>query len=215
MVSIILYLVVAASLYAVQNLYYQAAIAFVVSLLLFMMPYQKVRAGIFPISMFLFFTFSGNLFFHSGRILFSIASLPVTDEGLSLAGIRTLRVYSMIYGAKILTTRLSYDEIIQAFSRLLGPLERIGLPVKDFFSVMGLTLQSFPLLTRRLSEAFRKSRHDKEIRGFRNRLASVVAFILPIFIESIRSPEEFFAEGEPGDKRFEGEPSRNRTEETK
>jgi energy-coupling factor transport system permease protein len=204
MVSIILYFVVAASLYAVQNLYYQAAIAFVLSLFLFIMPYQKVRAGLFPIAMFLFFTFFGNLFFHSGRILFSIASLPITDEGLSLAGIRTLRVYSMIYGAKILTTWLSYEEIIRAFSRLLGPLERIGLPVKDFFLVMGLTLQSFPLLTRRLSEAFRESRHDKEIKGFRDRLVHLVSFILPIFIEGIRSPEQFFAEGELGQKRFDG-----------
>jgi energy-coupling factor transport system permease protein len=204
MASIIFYLVVAASLYAVQNVYYHAAIAIVLSLSLFLMPYRKVRAGLFPITMFLLFTFFGNIFFHSGRILFSIASLSVTDEGLSLAGIRTLRVYSMIYGAKMLTTVLSYEEIIRAFSRLLGPLEKIGLPVKDFFSVMGLTLQSFPLLTRRLSEAFRERRQDKEIKGFRNRLVHMASFMMPIFIDGIRSPEQFFAEGEPGQKKVEG-----------
>ena len=209
MASIIFYLVVAASLYAVQDVYYNAAIAIVVSLSLFLMPYRKVRAGLFPITIFLLFTFFGNLFFHSGRIIFSFVSLSVTDEGLSVAGIRTLRVYSMIFGAKILTTVLSYEEIISAFSRLLGPLEKIGLPVKDFFSVMGLTLQSFPLLTRRLSEAFRERRQDKEVTGFRNRLVHMVSFMIPIFIEGIRSPEQFFAEGGQG-RRSRPRPQRNK-----
>jgi energy-coupling factor transport system permease protein len=200
MASIILYLVVAASLYFVHNVYYHAAIAIAISLSLLLLPSRTVKAGVFPITLFLLFTFGGNLFFHSGRILASIGPLSITDEGLSFAGIRTLRVFSMIFGAKILTTFLTYEEIIHALSRLLGPLEKLGLPVKDFFSVMGLTLKSFPLLTRHLLEAFRERRRTQEIHGFRNRLMHITSFMMPLFFESIRSPEHFFVNEEPGQK---------------
>ena len=198
MASIILYLVVAASLYVVHNVHYHAAIAIAILLTLLLLPFRVVKAGVFPITLFLMFTFGGNLFFHSGRILASIGPLPITDEGLSFAGIRTLRVFSMIYGAKILTTFLTYEEIIHAFSRLLGPFEKIGLPVKDFFSVMGLTLKSFPLLTRHFLEAFRERKRTQEIHGFRNRLMHITSFMMPLFFESIRSPEDFFPNEEPG-----------------
>ena len=200
MASVILYLVIAASLYFIHNVYYHAAIALAVSLSLLLLPSRTVKAGMFPITLFLLFTFGGNLFFHSGRILATLGALSITDEGLIFAGIRTLRVFSMIYGAKILTTLLTHEEVIDAFSRLLSPLEKLGLPVKDFFAVMGLTLKSFPLLTSHLLEAFRKMRRTQEIYGFRNRLMHITSFLMPLFFESIRSPEHFFANEEPGQK---------------
>ncbi|GAB4415505.1 MAG: hypothetical protein OHK0032_11640 [Thermodesulfovibrionales bacterium] len=141
---------------------------------------------------FLLFTFAGNLFFHSGRIIYGNGLLSVTDEGLRFAGIRTLRVFSMIGGAKILTALLPPDKMIQAMDRILRPLERIGLPVRDFFSIMGLTLKSFPLLTDYLLRTYREDIKKNELRGFRNRIRHMASFLMPIFVKSIRSPENFF-----------------------
>lgn len=145
-----------------------------------------------PIGIFIVFTFAGNLFFHPGKIIFGKGFFMVTDEGLRLAGIRALRVFSMIGSAKILTAMLSLDEIIRAMANVLRPFERIGLPVTEFFYVMGLTVKSFPLLTEYLSREYRKEIKDNNVRGFRNRLRHMVLFLMPAFIKGVKSPEDFF-----------------------
>src|SRR3990172_12121667 len=99
----------------------------------------------------------------------------------------------MLFGAKILTAMLSIDEMIHAMATMLSPLERIGIPVKDFFSVMGLTLKSFPLLMNYLLKTYREDAKNNEIHGFRRRMRHMVSFLMPVFVKSIRSPESFFA----------------------
>jgi len=192
MALILLYLSLVVSLYAVRDFSFQVIAAVFVSVFLLFIPSKRVKSGFIPISMFLVFTFGGNLFFHPGKILYGSGLFSVTDEGLVAAAVRTLRVFTMIYGAKVLTSLLPLEEIIEIMNRLLGPFERIGLPVKEFFSIMGLTVKSFPLLTEHLSKAYREGKQKNEIKGFRNRLRYGVSFMLPVFIESIRSPERFF-----------------------
>ena len=81
-----------------------------------------------------------------GKILFSTGPVVITDEGFNIAAIRTLRVLFMIAGAKILIATSKTEEIIHGLWRLLSPFEKTGLPVKDFFYMMGLTLKCFPVL---------------------------------------------------------------------
>jgi len=71
-------------------------------------------------------------------------------------------------------------------------LEKIGVPVKEFFFLMGLTVKSFPVVTRHLLQAYRDNWRAGESEGFRNRIRNMVSFMMPIFIESIRCPESFF-----------------------
>jgi energy-coupling factor transport system permease protein len=157
---------------------------------------KRVKGGFVPITLFLFFTFAGNLFFQPGRILYGNNLLSVTDEGLLIAGIRTLRVLSMIFAAKILTGILSMDEMIHSLETVLKPLERIGLPVKDFFRVMGLTLKAFPVLMNHLVKTYTEEITNHDNHGFRRRMRHMVSFLLPVFVESIRSPEAFFVSSE-------------------
>lgn len=193
---ILLYVGLSASLLLVQDMFYQAAVALTVCFLLLFIPFRAVKGGVIPIVLFLLFTFGGNLFFHPGEILFGSGSLSVTDEALSIAGIRTLRVFSMIYGAKLLAFRLPPGEMVVAIGRLLAPLERIGIPVKEFISLMGLTVKAFPILTRKLSAAYREERMNRENIGFRARTMRLVSFMVPVFMESLRCPERFFVDGE-------------------
>ena len=160
------------------------------------LPLKRVKGGLIPIILFLLFTFAGNLFFQPGRILYGNDLLSVTDEGLLMAGTRTLRILSMIFAAKILTGILSMDEMIHSLETVLKPLERIGLPVKDFFYVTGLTLKAFPLLMNHLVKTYREEITNQDNRGFRGRMRHMVSFLLPVFVESIRSPEVFFVSSE-------------------
>lgn len=188
---IVLYIILAISLFVIKNIYYHASIALIVAALLFLLPFNKVKSGIIPIFLLLFFTFTGNVFFHPGRIIYEAVSIPITDEGLYTAGLRTLRVFSMIFAAKILTYALPVDRMLLTIGRLAGPFEKAGLPLRDFFDIMGLTVKALPVLTQRLSRSYREDLENNNIRGFRNRLRHLVSFIMPVFAESIRSPEEF------------------------
>lgn len=191
--GIVFYVVFIVSLFFVQNVYLHIFAASVVFLsVLAALPLRKAKSGLLPILLFLVFTFGGNLFFHSGRVLYSIGSLLVTDEGLRLAGVRTLRVFSMIFAAKLLTSTFSIDKLIHALEGMLRPLERTGIPVRDFFSVTGLTLKSFPALMTYLLKEYREHMKNDEGRGFRRRLRHMVSFLMPVFVKSIQSPESFF-----------------------
>lgn len=196
MVFVLLYVCLAASLFFVHDILYHLAVAGIVSFSLLFLPFRQVKGGILPIALFLSFTFGGNLFFHSGKILYGAGFFSITDEGLLIANIRTLRVFSMIYGAKILTHLLSVEEMIRVIGRIFGPLEKIGVPATEFFSIMGSTLKSFPILTSRLTKAYREDRGCREIQGFRSRVKHLVTFMLPLFIDSIHSPEKFFIDEE-------------------
>jgi energy-coupling factor transport system permease protein len=191
--TISLYAIFSLGLFFIRSLSVHIFCAAAVSLLLLIyVSWKKMKGGLFPIMLFLLFTFGGNLFFHSGKVLYSNGLLSITDEGLYFACIRTLRVFSLIMSAKILTAVLSVEEMIHSMGIMLKPLEKIGIPIREFFSLMGLTLQSFPLLMEYLSREYREEMKKNEVRGFRKRMRHTASFLMPVFVKSIRSPESFF-----------------------
>lgn len=156
------------------------------------MPLRVVKSGWMPISLFLLFTFMGNIIGRHGRVLLTTGWFLVTDEGLNVAAIRTLRVFLMIGGAKVLMASATAEEMVEGLGRLFGPLERVGLPVKDFFHTMGLTMKCFPVLKKMASEAYRENMQTSAEKGFWGRARNVSAFLMPLFVRSLQYPESFF-----------------------
>lgn len=163
-------------------------------------PSRAVKSGWIPISIFLVFTFVSNILNQHGRILFLAGPVIITDEGLNIAGIRTLRILFMIAGAKILIATSKTEDIIHGLWRLLSPFEKLGLPVKDYFHTMGLTLKCFPVLKDMLYENYRDQITSANIKGIWNRARAVSMFLLPMFIESIQYPEKLFIEQKQNEK---------------
>ena len=185
---------------ALSSLEAYAVIFFVLCLFLLKVPFKAVKSGWIPISLFLIFTFISNALNQHGKILFSVGPVVLTDEGLNIAAIRTLRVLFMIFGAKVLIATSKTEEIIHGLWRLLSPFEKTGLPVKDFFYIMGLTLKCFPVLKNMLYENYREHIISANIKGIWNRAKAVSMFLLPMFLESMQSPEKFFSEPETDEK---------------
>jgi energy-coupling factor transport system permease protein len=159
-------------------------------------PFRLLKSGWIPISIFLLFTFFSNVFNQQGRILYTAGSVLITQEGLQLAGIRTVRILLMICGVKFLMATTSTDTIIHAMARLLGPIEKAGVPVRDFFHTMGLTLKCFPILQDSITAQFRKKSTGDNSGTMWNKARKLAMLLLPLFVESIRSPELFFREDE-------------------
>lgn len=120
----------------------------------------------------------------------------ITEEGLHLAALRTLRVFLMIGGVKLLMAKTDTDQIVRAMTNLLRPFEKLGVPVGDFFHTMGLTLKCFPILKNALARQYTETIQKGEAHGILNRARLTALFMLPLFVKSIHSPELFFRESD-------------------
>ncbi len=191
-IKIILYIVFIVCLLLIKDVTFYLFIFVAISIFLFRIPFKSLKSGWIPISLFLLFTFISNILFQHGRILYSAGPLFITEEGLNIAVIRTMRVFFMIAGARIITATTQIESLIGAFGKILKPLERLGIPVVEFFSTMGLTMKSLPKLKDQIAANYREKVKEGNIKGFWNRAKVVSMFLVPLMIKSIQSPEIFF-----------------------
>lgn len=194
-IKIILYISFVISLFLIRDLTVYLLIFIAISILLFRLPLQSLRKGWIPICIFLVFTFASNILFQPGRILFSLGPVVLTEEGIIAASLRTIRVFLMIAGAKILTGTTETERLIGGLGKILKPLEHLGLPVSEFLSTMNLTLKSLPGLKNQIVETYTDKVRNGNVKGFRNRAKAISVFLMPFFVKSIQSPESFFEDG--------------------
>jgi len=194
--KIILYIFFVFSLLLLKDVTIYLFIFVAISIFLVRIPFRSLRSGWIPISLFLLFTFIGNMLFQHGRIIYSIGPLLITEEGLESASVRTLRVFFMIVGAKILTATTEMELLVNAMANILKPLERLGIPVAEFFSTMGLAMRSLPRIKDQISMTYRERVKGGKITGFWSRAKAISIFLMPLLIKSIQSPEVFFNEND-------------------
>jgi energy-coupling factor transport system permease protein len=117
--------------------------------------------------------------------------LILTEEGFTIAAVRTLRVFLMIIGAKIVIGTTSIESLVAAMGRMFRPLERFGLPVKEFFTTMGLVMKSLPKLTKEIAGVYREKMQEENISGFWNRIRTAAMVFSALFVQGLESPENF------------------------
>ncbi len=192
--KIVFYCLFVVLLFVFDNLPAYLCAAAILGLFFVKMPLKTLKSGWLPISMFLLFTFISNAVGRHGRIVFSAGVLMLTDEGVHIAAVRTLRVFLMIGGAKVLMSFTKAEEMIDGLGRLFGPLERVGLPARDFFHTMGLTMTCLPILKNMAFEAYRENMRTCDTPSFWGRARVASSCLLPLFLKSLQSPESFFVQ---------------------
>jgi energy-coupling factor transport system permease protein len=156
--------------------------------------FRVIKSGWVPISLLLLFTFISNALFQHGKIWYQTGPLIITDEGLNIAFIRTMRVLLMIAGAKILTATTTSDSLTSALGTFLRPLRGLKIPVDDLLHIMGLTLKSLPRLKEEIVGSYREKISHENTKGFLNRIKIISTRLMPIFVKSMQVPERYFKE---------------------
>lgn len=156
--------------------------------ILVIFPQRKLKTGVLPISLFVVATFLTNTLFHPGRVMLSFGHLSITDEGLHIGAVRALRVFLLTAGAKFLSTLTTLEEMMKALGRFLRPLERVGIPIEEFFQTIGLSVRILPHVMRRIGTLYGERMRCSTTKGVRARLDFVVQFLLPFFYESVTNP---------------------------
>jgi energy-coupling factor transport system permease protein len=193
-IKIITYLLFIISLFFVRDLTVYLLVFIPFFLLLIKVPCKTLKSGWIPISLLLTFTFISNMFYQQGRILFNSNLFVVTQEGIQTALLRTMRVFFMIAGAKIVIAYTKVELLTGALRKILQPLERLKVPVDDFFQVMELTMKSLPVLKEQTVRMYQDKVDKEQRKGYLERVRTVSSLLIPMFVKSIQAPDKFFPE---------------------
>jgi len=116
----------------------------------------------------------------------------VTREGMVLGAIFAWRIALMVSTAAVLTATTAPVDLGDALERLLGPLERIGVPVHELAMISVIALRFVPTL---LDEAHRiikaqEGRGASFEGGLVARARSAVPILVPLFASAFRRADD-------------------------
>jgi energy-coupling factor transport system permease protein len=185
---ILLYLLLVIAVFVSDSLKVSLIILLVVLASAVRVPLSSLKRGLFPITVFLFFTFISNVLFQEGNVLYDVIGLSITDEGLRRAGRLTLRLIILITGAKVLTASTRPEDLINNMSELLGPVGRIGF-VRELVYIMSLTLRLLPVIYNEAIELYKHMRGSAGS-GVADKIKLSVELLTTLFERSLVKAKE-------------------------
>jgi energy-coupling factor transport system permease protein len=140
-----------------------------------------------------FIMFFFYLFTTPGRTLVAVGSVALTWEGILAGGTQIYRVCLLVVIAALLTFTTSPTQLAHGLEAVLGPLARLGLPVRELAMVLTIALRFVPTLFDEVD----KIAKAQEARGAGvrsgnpwRRMKGWVPLFVPIFVSAFRRAEE-------------------------
>jgi energy-coupling factor transport system permease protein len=140
-----------------------------------------------------FIMFFFYLFTTSGQPLIALGEVAVTWEGLLAGGMQIYRLCLLVIIAALLTFTTSPTQLAHGLEAVLGPLARLGLPVREMAMVLTIALRFVPTLFDEVD----KIAKAQEARGSGvrsgnpwRRIRGWVPLFVPIFVSAFRRAEE-------------------------
>jgi energy-coupling factor transport system permease protein len=150
----------------------------------------RTLGTIFWIGFFMFFFY---LFTTPGQPLVVLGKITMTWEGLLAGGVQIYRLCLLVIVAALLTFTTSPSQLAHGLEALLGPLARLGLPVRELTMVLTIALRFVPTLfdeIDNIAKAQRARGIDVVSRNPWRRVQSWVPMFVPIFVSAFRRAEE-------------------------
>ena len=140
---------------------------------------------------FLMFVF--YLFTTPGRPLVVVGRIVMTWEGLGTAATQVYRLCLLVILSALLTFTTSPAQLSHGLEALLGPLARIGLPVRELALVLTIALRFVPTLFEEIDKIVKAQRArgvDPDVAEVGKRIKSWTSVFVPIFVAAFRRAEE-------------------------
>jgi energy-coupling factor transport system permease protein len=140
-----------------------------------------------------FFMFVFYAFTTPGQPLFALGGITVTWEGLLAGGTQIYRLCLLVIVASLLTFTTSPAQLAHGLEALLGPLARLGLPVRELAMVLTIALRFVPTFfeeIEKITKAQQARGADLRWGGPWQRVRAWVAVFVPIFVTAFRRAEE-------------------------
>ena len=180
------------SAFSITNFYQLGILALSTLALIFLARISPIKL-LLSLHMFIaIFVFSGMfnlLVVHSGRELFRIGPLLITDDGIKFAILFASRFSLVILIGSIIVLTISQTQLTEACASIISPLRIIGLPSQEIALIMSLALRFLPTLAKEAeSVALAQIARGGNIKdgSIKKRLQAITSLIVPGFASVIR-----------------------------
>ena len=126
---------------------YGAATIFLAGMIvLSKVPVSFMFRGLKAILVILLFTVVFNMLLTPGRVIWQLGLLKITWEGMMQAGRMAIRLVYLVVGSSIMTLTTTPNQLTNGLENLMGPLNRIHVPVHEIAMMMSIALRFIPIL---------------------------------------------------------------------
>ncbi|MDK7189036.1 energy-coupling factor transporter ATPase [Bifidobacterium sp. UMB1230] len=180
------------SAFSITNFYQLGILALSTLALIFLARISPIKL-LLSLHMFIaIFVFSGMfnlLVVHSGKELFRIGPLLITDDGIKFAILFASRFSLVILIGSIIVLTISQTRLTEACASIISPLKIVGLPSQEIALIMSLALRFLPTLSKEAeSVALAQIARGGNIKdgSIKKRLQAITSLIVPGFASVIR-----------------------------
>jgi energy-coupling factor transport system permease protein len=145
---------------------------------------------VFWVGFFMFFFYA---FTTPGQTMIALWKIHVTWERLLAGVMQIYRLCFLVILSALLTFTTSPGQLAHGLETMLGPLARLGLPVRELTMVLTIALRFVPTLfdeIDKITKAQQARGVDLYSGGIWKRLQNQVSVFVPIFVSAFRRAEE-------------------------
>lgn len=169
--------------------YLVAALFLALVIKLSKVPFRFMVKGMKSIVFLLAITVLFNLFLTPGEPIVQIWKLTITQEGLRLAVLLSIRLGFLIIGSSVMTLTTTPNQLTDGLEKMLRPLNKIKVPVHEIAMMMSIALRFIPILmeeTDKIMKAQLARCADFDSGNLIRRAKSLVPLLVPLFISAFR-----------------------------
>lgn len=167
-----------------------ALMAFVIS----KTPINLILKSIKPVVPVVVFTAVINMFFIEGTTVYlDLHIIKITKEGLIMAAVMAIRIFSLIVGSSLLTYTTSPIALTDGIEKLLSPLKVVGISSHEIAMMMTIALRFIPTLieeTDKIISAQKARGANMDEGNFVQRAKAMIPILIPLFVSSFRRAED-------------------------
>lgn len=172
-----------------------AAIAAFVALVLAMarLPLRLVIKSVKPLWIIILLTMLVHFFTAKGEAIWSWWILSITQEGLDLGIMMSLRLVFLILFSSLLTFTTSPIVLTDGIETLLRPFKKIGVPAHELAMMMTIALRFIPTLleeTDKIMKAQTSRGADFASGNLVKKAKNLVPLLVPLFISAFRRADD-------------------------
>ena len=169
--------------------YLVAALFLVLVIRLSTVPFKFMVKGMRSIVFLLSITVILNKFFKPGEPNVRIWKLSITQEGLRLAVLLSIRLSFLIIGSSVMTLTTTPNQLTDGLEKMLRPLNKIKVPVHEIAMMMSIALRFIPILmeeTDKIMKAQLARCAEFDSGNVIKKAKSLVPLLVPLFISAFR-----------------------------
>lgn len=152
-------------------------------------PFSFIVRGIKTIMILLIITAVFNLFLTPGEPIISFWKFKLTWEGIFNAFYLCVRLIFLIVGSSLMTLTTTPNQLTDGLESLLGPLQKIKVPVHEIAMMMSIALRFIPILleeTDKIMKAQMARGADFESGNLIKKVKALIPLLVPLFISAFR-----------------------------